>query len=180
MQPFPDILSISSERGGIMNTDSQGTRDYIENTIEKYSDMVYRLALARTKNISDAEDIFQEVFFRLIKNQEKINDEEHLKPWLITVTINCSKTLLTSSWFKRTQGLTDTLAFSTPEKSIVYYAVLTLPIKYRTVIYLFYYEDLSIREISSILNLKESTIKSQLSRGRELLKNNLKGEDIHV
>lgn len=163
-----------------MELNSHGTREYIEETINKYSDMVYRLALARTKNTSDAEDIFQEVFIRLIKNIDNLHGEAHIKPWLIRVTINCSKTLLTSSWFKRTASLEDTLKFSTPEKTSIYYAVLDLPIKYRTVIYLFYYEDLSINEISETLKTKESTVKSQLSRGRSLLKKNLKGEDFHV
>ncbi|MEG2018358.1 MAG: sigma-70 family RNA polymerase sigma factor [Clostridium sp.] len=163
-----------------MELNSHGTREYIEETINKYSDMVYRLALARTKNTSDAEDIFQEVFIRLIKNIDNLHGEAHIKPWLIRVTINCSKTLLTSFWFKRTTTLEDTLTFSTPEKSNVYYTVLNLPVKYRTVIYLFYYEDLSIKEIAKILNYNESTVKSQLSRGRALLKNNLKGVNINV
>lgn len=163
-----------------MNVESQDTTGNIKEIIEEYSDMVYRLALARTKNISDAEDIFQEVFIRLIKNIENIDGEKHLKAWLITVTINCSKTLLTSSWFKKVVPLQDNLTFSTPEKSSVYYAVLDLPMKYRTIIYLFYYEDLSISYISQILGIKESTIKSQLSRGRDLLKNKLKGDAYYV
>ena len=163
-----------------MELNSHGTREYIEETINKYSDMVYILALARTKNTSDAEDIFQEVFIRSIKNINKLENEKHLKAWLIRVTINCSKTLLTSVWFKKTIPLEDELSFSSPEKSNIYYTVLDLPIKYRTVIYLFYYEDLSIKEIAKILNSKESTIKSQLSRGRDLLKKNLKGVYINV
>lgn len=163
-----------------MNVESQDTTGNIKEIIEEYSDMVYRLALARTKNISDAEDIFQEVFIRLIKNIENIDGEKHLKAWLITVTINCSKTLLTSSWFKKVVPLQDNLTFSTPEKSSVYYAVLDLPMKYRTIIYLFYYEDLSISYISQILGIKESTIKSQLSCGRDLLKNKLKGDAYYV
>lgn len=180
MQLFPCLISIISERGENMNTNSQGTREYASYVIEKYSDTVYRLALARTKNISDAEDVFQEVFIRYLKNHEKIEDENHLKAWLIRVTINYSTTLLTSSWFKRTVPLNEDLTFSTPEKSQVYYATMDLPSKYRTVIYLFYYEDLSISEISKILNIKESTIKSQLCRGRDILRNVLKGDINYV
>jgi RNA polymerase sigma-70 factor (ECF subfamily) len=67
------------------------------------------------------------------------------------------------------------LKFETREKSDVYYAVMELPIKYRTVVHLFYYEDLPIARISSILDVKESTLKSQLLRARQLLKNKLKG-----
>lgn len=175
MQPFLHIYSITYERGGKMDINSHGTRDNLKEIMNEYSDMVYRLALARTKNISDAEDVFQEVFLRYFKHQDKIQNSDHTRFWLIRVTINCSKSLLTSPWFRHTVPLRDELTFSSPEKGDVYYATLGLPLKYRTVIYLFYYEDLSIAEISKITNIKESTIKSQLSRGRNILKECLKG-----
>lgn len=152
------------------------TDEQINDMISRYSNMVYRLALSRTKNIHDAEDIFQEVFFRLINKKPEFLSEEHKKAWLIRVTINCSSKLVTSSWFKRTVPLEENLKFDTKEKSDVYYAVLELPLKYRTVIHLFYYEDLSITQISDVLSVKSSTIKSQLLRARQMLKIKLKGE----
>lgn len=175
MQPFLNINSITYERGGKMNNISQGTRDNLKEIMNEFSDMVYRLALARTKNISDAEDVFQEVFLRYFKHQEKLQSHEHIRFWLIRVTINCSKSLLTSPWFRHTVPLKEELSFSSKEKGEVYYAVLEMPIKYRTVIYLFYFEDLSITEISKITGIKETTVKSQLSRGRKIVKENLKG-----
>lgn len=152
------------------------TDDLINDILAKYSNMVYRLALSRTKNISDAEDILQEVFLRFINNRIEFENEEHRKAWLIRVTVNCSNKLLKSAWFRRTVPLEEELKFESKEKSDIYYAVLELPLKYRTVIHLFYYEDLSIAQISRILAVKESTIKSQLSRARQLLKVKLKGE----
>ena len=148
----------------------------INSILNRYSDMVYRLALARTKNKSDAEDVFQEVFLRLIHKKPLFENEEHQKAWLIKVTVNCSSKLLTSAWFRRTVPLLEELKFETKEKSEVFYAVLELPVKYRTIIHLFYYEDLSITKISEVLSIKESTIKSQLSRGRQMLKTKLKGD----
>ncbi|MCL1873792.1 MAG: sigma-70 family RNA polymerase sigma factor [Clostridiales bacterium] len=145
-----------------------------------YSDTVYKIALARTGNRNDADDIFQEVFLRLVKHINKISSEEHMKSWLIRVTINCCKNHF-RSWRNNTVSLSDlnaelTVDF-TPEESGIYQAVLRLPAKYRDVVHLFYYEELPIKEISEILKRKESTVKSQLSRGREKLKSILE-EDI--
>jgi RNA polymerase sigma-70 factor (ECF subfamily) len=155
---------------------SFSTDDHIDDVLLKYSNMVYRLALSRTKNIHDAEDIMQEVFLRLVKKAPDFESDEHRKAWIIRVTVNCSSKLHTSAWFRRTVPLVEELKFETTERSEVYYAVMELPLKYRTVIHLFYYEDLSIAQISGTLSVKESTVKSQLLRARQLLKVRLKGE----
>ena len=70
--------------------------EYIEYMLEKYADMVYRLAISRTRDKDNGEDVFQEVFLRLSKNLPDFESEEHEKAWLIRVTINCSKNLLNS------------------------------------------------------------------------------------
>ena len=146
-----------------------------EEIIRAHFDMVYRLALSQTKSVANAEDVTQEVFLRFVENRRKLKSSEHIKAWLIRVTINCSKSVFLSSWFRKTVPLTDEITFDTPEKSEVYYAVQSLPSKYRTVIHLFYYEDMSVKEIADCLSMKESTVKSHLFRGRELLKKELKG-----
>lgn len=146
-----------------------------EEIIRASFDMVYRLALSQTKSIANAEDVTQEVFLRFVENRRKLKSSEHIKAWLIRVTINCSKSVFNSSWFRKTVPLDNEIAFDTPEKSEVYYAVQSLPTKYRTVIHLFYYEDMSVKEIADCLNMKDSTVKSHLFRGRELLKKELKG-----
>lgn len=160
-----------------MNDKSMDYKNEVIISLNKYSNMVFRLAFARTKNNHDANDIMQEVFLRYMKNKKEFKDEEHKKAWLIKTTINCSKTLLTSAWFRKTTSLEDNIVEELKEKSEVYYALLKLSKKYRTVIHLFYYEDMSILEISSLLNVKESTIKSQLNRARNKLKEILKEEE---
>lgn len=147
----------------------------IKEVIEKYESMVYKLALARTKNQADADDVFQEVFFKYFQSNLEFKSEEHKRAWLIRVTINCSNNIFNSAWFKRTIQLDENIEFNDEERE-VYYSVLQLPLKYRTVIHLYYYEKLSITEISNILKVRESTIRSQLSRARNMLKNDLKGE----
>lgn len=144
-----------------------------------HSDMVYRLAVARVKNKYDADDILQEVFLRFIKCKDKIENEEHLKALLIRITINCSKSLLTSSWFKRTEALSENLSV-TDEFSDTLDAVLRLPQKYRTVIHMHYYMGYSVDEIADILKSKPSTVKSRLHRARQKLKIDLEGEEVNV
>lgn len=147
-----------------------------EKAIELYGDMVYRLALVRTRNKSDAEDVFQEVFLRFFKNVHKINPGDHEKHWLIRAAVNCGNSLLSSAWYKRTEPFTETAVFDSTEDMDVYSAVLKLPQKYRTVVHLFYFEDLSVRRIAEILDLNESAVKTRLRRAREKLKEELKGE----
>lgn len=146
---------------------------------KKHSDMVYRLAVARVKNKYDADDILQEVFLRFIKHKDKVENDEHLKALLIRITINCSKSMLTSSWFKRTEPLSETLSVW-DEYSDTLDAVLRLPQKYRTVIHMHYYMGYSVDEIAAILKSKPSTVKSQLYRARKMLKPYLEGETVNV
>lgn len=143
---------------------------------EKYFDMVYRLALSRTRDTSLADDVTQEVFLRFLREEKPFRGEEHIKAWLLHVTVNCTKKLFSSAWYRRTVPLSCDITFSDPEVNDVYLAVAKLPVKYRTVIHLFYYEDLSISDIAACLGRKESTVKSWLRRGREALKKELGGD----
>lgn len=148
---------------------------YIEKMIKKYSDMVYRLALTRTKSKENSEDVYQEVFLRLYRKLPIFESEEHEKAWLIKVTINCSKNLLNSSFLKHRAEIKEEIVFETKERHDIYYAVQELPLKYRTIIHLYYYENYKINEISKILNINENTIKSRLTRAREKLKEKIEG-----
>ncbi len=162
-----------------MNCDKTLTMEAKRRLVEKHFDMIYRLAFSQTKDREHTDDVVQEVFLRFLKTDKCFENDEHIKAWLLRVTLNCSKNVFLNSWHKKTVSLTeraDEPVFDTEEKSDVYYAVMELPSKYRTVIHLFYYEDMSIENISKALNLNASTVKSQLSRGRKLLKNKLKGE----
>ena len=148
----------------------------IEEVLERYSSMVFRLAFSKTRSKSDAEDITQEVFLKYIKSDKNFNDEEHRKAWLLKVTINASKTLLMSAWFRRTTMIeeADEIVTELNEKSEVYYAVLKLPAKYRQIVHLYYYEDMSIESVSNITGIKSSTVKSQLHRARLMMRESLK------
>lgn len=141
-----------------------------EAAFNKYADTVYRLAFVRTKNKNDSDDILQEVFLRYIKVWQKMQSDEHVKAMLLRITVNCSNSLKTSFWSKRTEPLSDTLA--APEElneSNVLEEVLKLPLKYRTVIHLHYYCGYSVNEIAEIENTNPSTVKTRLSRARLML-----------
>lgn len=145
----------------------------------KYADTVYRLAFVRTKNRNDSDDILQEVFLRYMKVWHEMQSEEHVKAMLLRITVNCSNSHKTSFWSKKTEPLSETLAApQNLEESNVLEEVLKLPIKYRTVIHLHYYCGYSVKEIAEINNTNPSTVKTQLSRARELLKKTIKAEDL--
>lgn len=150
-------------------------QEYLEYLIDKYSDMVYRLAITRTRNKEESQDIYQEVFLRLSKKIPEFENSEHEKAWIIRVTINCSKNFLTTNFRKSCLELEEEIPFETPEKSSIYYAVLDLPQKYRTIIHLFYYEGYKIEEISKMLKINSNTIKSRLVKAREKLKSKMEG-----
>ncbi len=157
-----------------------------EQVMEKYTPMVYRIAFTRTGSLSDAEDVVQEVFLRYWKANKTFESEEHLRNFLIRCAVNRANTYITSAWFKH-RAHTDALenlpedeasAEDSPELSAerserrkaVLDAVMQLPPKYRTVVHLFYFEDMSVSQIGEILGEKEGTVKSKLSRARDKLK----------
>ncbi len=153
-----------------------------EELISKYSDMVYRVAFSRTQNDYDAQDITQDVFMKYLKYVRAGNvfrEEEHRKAWLLKVAVNTGNTFVKTAWFRHWADLAEIADMSQDmeEKSDVYDAVMALPEKYRMVIHLFYYEELSIKEIGSVLRLSETAVKSRLHRARELLKEKLKGAE---
>ena len=154
---------------------SQRAGGSVHEIIFAYSDMVYRLAYARTANRADAEDVYQEVFFKFFRTNPRIESEEHLKAWLIRATIHCSVNLLRSAWRRRFRPMPenyDAPAPQTDERSFeaLASALKRLPEKQRVAIHLYYYEELSTDEIASCLGEKSSTIRSQLKRGRDKLK----------
>lgn len=162
-----------------MNFNQPTSDEFIDEVIDKYSDMVYKIAFSQTKNREDSDDIFQKVFLQIVKNTKPFQSEEHLKAWLIRTTLNFCKKLWSSAWNRHTVELNIDIPFEMEEQSDLYTFVLKLPDKYRIVIHLFYYEDMSITQISNALNIKENTIKSHLRRGRDLLKEKLQGDELY-
>lgn len=155
-----------------------GSDEYIQDLLENYSDTVVKVAFTYVKNLSDAEDIAQEVFISMMTHNVQFVSREHEKAYMIRATINKSKNFLKSSWFKRTVPLEEHLSYMMPEETGLLQEVMALPVKYRTVIHLYYYENYSIKEIAEILQKKTATVGTMLARGRNLLKSKLKGGDI--
>lgn len=147
----------------------------IDALFQTYADMVYRLAFLRTKSGADADDITQEVFIRCMRAQPEWNDASHQKAWFLTVTINCTNSLLSSAWRKRTTELRDTVLSEMEDHTDVYAAVLKLEEKYRTVVHLHYYEGYKVEEIAKMLHCSANTVKSHLFRARDMLRKQLKG-----
>lgn len=146
--------------------------------IDRYADTVRRICMVHLKNYSDTEDIFQTVFLKYILYPEPFESEEHEKAWIIRVTINACKDLLKSFFRSRTTSL-DTLKEQAQvprtEHSELLDAVLSLPEKYKNVVYLYYYEWYSAAEISRILKKNVNTVYTLLTRARHLLKQELEG-----
>ena len=138
-----------------------------------YADMVYRIAYRYVKNSTDADDVFSEVFLAYFKKERTFESEEHRKAWLIRVTINCAKDLL-SQRAQLQQLHEETLSDQTAHDVDTYMdlnkAIEQLRPEYQEVIKLYYLDDLSVKEIAQILNKNENTIKTQLFRAREILK----------
>ena len=161
--------------GDAISKDSNMYNVDVDAVLKEHADMVYKIALSQTRSRYDADDVFQEVFLRFVTHTERIASNEHAKAWLIRVTLNCCKKHY-RLWMRDTVELPDDLPGITQEEHEIIETVSRLPQKYSIVIHLFYYESYSIREISTALREKESTIKSRLSRGRAMLREALKGE----
>ena len=144
--------------------------------VSLYQDMVYRVALHQFANAYDAEDAVQEVFLRLYTAQKPFNDLEHLRRWLIRVTVNVCKDALKSPWRRRRVSMEaiPEPVFEQPEQGNLYREVMALPEKYRVVLELFYYEELSTKEIAVLLDMKQTAVTPRLARARKLLKGQLK------
>lgn len=150
---------------------------FIEAAVKNHSHTVVKTAFAYLKNANDAEDITQDVFLILMQRHPTFESEVHLKSWLIRVTINKCKNFIKSGWFKSSNPIPETLSYLPSEESELLLAVLSLDVKYRLIIHLYYYEGYSIKEISEILNLPQATVGTRLARGRKILKEIIGGFD---
>lgn len=167
--------------------------------IDEYGNMLFKLSYMRLQNLQDAEDVVQEVFYQYLKRTKEFESPEHEKAWLIRVTLNACKKVWRFAGRHPHEDMDDIavgnscgtagdggtlrgLETSGPEEAAVRQeercrllkAVMSLPVKYRDVIHLFYYEEIPVKEIARITGRGESTVTSQLTRGRGLLKKMLK------
>lgn len=148
--------------------------EYILNT---YGDSILRYAYSYLHNMSDAEDILQDTLIQYLKTGPVFENAAHEKAWLLRVAANLSKNRLDYNSIRKTDELNEELAADERgDLSFVWEAVKSLLIKYREVIHLFYHEGCSVREISNILKRPEATVRSDLHRGRERLREILREE----
>ena len=145
------------------------TKERLEQIFRDYYQLIYRVAFSQVKNHADAEDITQEVFLKIIRHDERA--------WIVRVTINLCRDLLKSKWHKTSVSMEEVSEAQrgscenfTEIQDDMMWAVLQLPEKYRNCLYLFYYEDYSIKEIAQSLEMPENTVKTNLKRGRQALK----------
>ena len=144
-----------------------------EQIVRTYADMVYRIAYRYVKNSIDTDDVFSEVFLAYFKKERTFESEEHRKAWLIRVTINCAKDLLTQRAQLQQlheETLPDQRARDVDTYMDLHRAIEQLRPEYQEVVKLYYLDDLPVKEIAQILNKNENTIKTQLARAREALR----------
>ncbi len=151
--------------------------DFLE-CVKQYKQTVFRAAYCCLKNYSEAEDITQEVFLALYTYNGNFNDDGHIKAWLLRVTVNKCRNLMKSAFRRLGAPLEEAAAKEVmTEENELLNVVMTLKPKLRTPLYMYYYEEYSVKEIAELLGEKETTITTRLSRGRQKLKELLTKEE---
>lgn len=144
--------------------------DEMEAFVLQHENRLYRLALSTLGNKAEAEDVVQDVFVKVMEKRPVFQSPDHETAWLIKVTTNLCKTRLRSSWWKKTVPLVESFLAQTEEQNSLIETIQSLPVKYKVVIHLFYYEGYTTREIAEITGQKESTVRSLLTRARQKMK----------
>ena len=148
--------------------------------VECYSDMILRLSRSYLKSRQEAEDICQDVFLKYISKNIKFQSKEHEKAWMIRTTINACKDTLKSAYHKR-MVVTEQLWEGIPQDEDAFWevreAVFALPAKYRNIIYLYYFEGYSTKEIAKMLIKTQNAVSLSLGRGRRALREMLENEE---
>lgn len=178
MQPFVLLNRIVFE-GTFTDEREYFMKLSVDETYEKYADRVFAAAFSICRNRADADDVVQDTFIKYYSLGQDYADEDHIRAWLLRVAINRAKDITSSFWRKNRvtwEVYMDELVFEEPSDNRLFEAVMGLPDRYRIVIHLFYYEEYSVSEIAEILHSRKGTVKSQLNRGRKLLKSILMEE----
>ena len=140
-----------------------------EAVFRRYADMIYRVALHNLDDPADADDILQEVCLTLL-TKKLPEDEEHLKSWLIRVTINKCRDLSRSFWRRNRKSIDDYEDIEAEKPPEIMAELQSLSESYRNIIYLYYYEEYTVSEIAQLLRMNVNTVKSGLRRARDQLK----------
>ncbi|MGN0340355.1 MAG: RNA polymerase sigma factor [Lachnospira sp.] len=156
------------EDSGISKESVNQKAEYI---LDNYGNAILRLAYSYLHNMSDAEDILQDTLIKYIQVKPYLENPAHEKAWLLKVAANMAKNRIEYNLIRKSDELNEELVSEEREDlSFVWEAVKSLPVKYRETIHLFYQEGYSTRDISRILGRNESSIRSDLKRGRDRLK----------
>ena len=151
------------------------TDEEIEKIYNRHVDTVYRICYSFMKNAADAEDLVQETFLKLIVSGKQFQSENHEKAWLIVTASNACKDALKHR-YRKTENLEDypSLTYGAAyQENQMLAVVLSLPIKYKEVVYLYYYEGYQTPEIAKMLHCSDSTVRNRLARARKYLKKNM-------
>lgn len=170
----------------IIEEDSRA--EQLEYLMRRFGHKVLKIAYYHLRNHDQAEDIAQEVFCRVYKNLDKFRQECSLYTWIYRITVNLCKDYLRSAYFRRIIPWSDfryldnlkkseERMFEAVEGGDIFQKVMDLPLKYRTVVALYYFDELSTKEISSVLNIKESAVRTRLCRARKMLQDLLWREE---
>ena len=140
--------------------------------VEDHRDVVFRIALTYLRDRADADDIAQDVFLKLLKSDGHFESREHLRRWLVRVTINECKSLFRKPWrrVEDIENLADSLSAAQDETKAVLSDVMLLPERFRVPIVLYYYLGFSTSEIAELLHVPAATVRTRLARGRSKLK----------
>ncbi len=139
--------------------------------------MIRRICIVNLRNRADAEDVFQEVFLKLLLRTEPFENDAHEKAWLCKVAFNQCKDLHKSFWHRNVRTIEDLeISYETPGQSAVISAVLALPPDWKQIVYLHYYEQMSIPEIAALMKKNTNTVYTMLRRAKKSLKANLEVE----
>ena len=152
---------------------------FLSCAMDTWGDTVYRVALAQTGSPSDADDVYQDVFIRLLEHEAPFDNDEHLKAWLIRVTINRCRDLTRSVWNRRTEGFErQHVEVAAPDafRADIWEVVGALPPDLRAVVHLFYVEGYATEEIAAIVECQPSTVRTRLHRARQQLRTTLQNE----
>lgn len=148
----------------------------VEQAMDKYSNMLFKICLTLLSNEADAQDAVQDTFCKYWRSSKRFNDEEHEKAWLIRVAVNKCKDMRR---FEKNHPVVDIAELSeyykSEEQGKILQEILLLPEKLKLVLNLFYVEGYHVEEIAKILHISESAVKKRLQRGRLQLRENLKG-----
>ena len=159
---------------------------FLRNAMEAHGDTVYRLALCRTQNAADAEDVYQDVFLSLLSQEDRDWDGEHLKAWLIRATLNRCADLHRFRLRRPVLSLEDVPELARPDddsavdrapQAELWEAVGRLPAALRTAVHLYYAEGYSTEEIAAMTDCPPATVRTRLRRARMKLKDLLGGFD---